>query len=46
MSSSAMLFIVADSRGIVAFSQCQSGFGSFVMSYLSIRQYDKKMVHD
>lgn len=41
-----MLFIFADSRRIITFSQNQSGFGSFVKFYLSARQCDKKMVLD
>lgn len=44
--NSGMLFIFADSRGIITFSQNQSGFGSFVKFYLSAKQCDKKMVLD
>lgn len=46
MSSSVMLFVFVDSRGVIAFSQNQSGFGSFVMFCLSVRQHDKKMLLD
>lgn len=46
MSSSAMLFVFVDSRGIIAFSQNQSAFGSFVVFCLSARQCDKKMLLD
>lgn len=46
MSSSGMLFVFVDSRGIIAFSQNQSGFGSFLIFCLSARQCDKKMLLD